>query len=113
MNKLDILIPMHNEDASVVKPLLDSIAIQQNVDFDSIGVIICIDGGATEIPEEFIKNYPFHIEVHHEPHRGVSGTRNACLDYSCTGVTPTFPYQVIPCFKRKNPEPQHRAPNKV
>ena len=80
--KLDILIPMYNEDASVVKPLLDSIAIQQNVDFDSIGVIICIDGGTTEIPEDFIKNYPFHIEVHHEPHRGVSGTRNACLDYS-------------------------------
>ena len=80
--KLDILIPMYNEDASVVKSLLDSIAIQQNVDFDSIGVIICIDGGTTEIPEDFIKNYPFHIEVHHEPHRGVSGTRNACLDYS-------------------------------
>ena len=80
--KLDILIPMYNEDASVVKPLLDSIAIQQNVDFGSIGVIICIDGGTTEIPEDFIKNYTFHIEIHHEPHRGVSGTRNACLDYS-------------------------------
>jgi len=80
--KLDILIPMYNEDKTVVKPLLDSIAIQQNVNFDNISAIICIDGGSTKIPEEYIKNYPFKIEVHHEPHRGVSATRNACLNYS-------------------------------
>ncbi len=80
--KLDILVPMYNEEKEVIKPLLDSIAIQQNVDFNNINVIICVDGGATEIPEDFISNYPFTIEVHHEPHRGVSATRNACLDYS-------------------------------
>ena len=80
--KLDILIPMYNEDKMVVKPLLDSIALQQNVDFNDIGVIICIDGGTSEIPDNFISQYPFSIEVHKEPHRGVSATRNACFDYS-------------------------------
>lgn len=83
MRKLDILVPMYNEDQSVVKPLLDSIAIQQNVNLkDDVGVIICIDGGTAELSDEFIANYPFAIEVHKEPHRGVSATRNACFDYS-------------------------------
>ena len=34
--KLQILIPHYNEEAEVVKPLLDSIAIQQNVDFGEV-----------------------------------------------------------------------------
>ena len=83
MRKLDILVPMYNEDESVVKPLLDSIAIQQNVDLENeVCVIICIDGGETKLSKAFINQYPFKIEVHKEPHRGVSATRNVCLDYS-------------------------------
>ena len=83
MRKLDILIPMYNENESVIKPLLDSIAIQQNVNLkDEIGVIICIDGGKAKLSKEFIANYPFTIEIHREKHRGVSATRNSCLDYS-------------------------------
>lgn len=44
--KLQILIPHYHEPAEVIKPLLDSIAIQQNVDFNEIGIIICHDGNA-------------------------------------------------------------------
>ena len=44
MKTLEILVPQYKETDDVVKPLLDSIAIQQNVDFDDIGVIICNDG---------------------------------------------------------------------
>lgn len=82
MKKLEILVPQYNEPDSVIKPLLDSIAIQQNVDFDDIGVIICNDGSDTLLSAELIGGYPYSIEYHREPHRGVSGTRNACLDYA-------------------------------
>ena len=80
--KLQILVPQYNETDEVVKNLLDSIALQQNVPFDEIGVIICNDGSDTYLSLDFLSSYPFAIEYHYEPHRGISGTRNACLDYS-------------------------------
>lgn len=80
--KLQILIPQYKENDSVIKPLLDSIAIQQNVPMDEIGVIICNDGSDMFLSDELMNSYPFKIEYHKEPHRGVSGTRNACLDYA-------------------------------
>lgn len=80
--KLQFLIPQFNEPDEVVKPLLDSIAIQQNVDFSEIGAIICNDGSDVFLSDELLNSYPFKIEYHKEPHRGVSATRNACLDYA-------------------------------
>jgi glycosyltransferase involved in cell wall biosynthesis len=80
--KLDILIPQYNETNDIIKPLLDSIAIQQNIDFNNIGVIICNDGSDTHLTSDFLSSYPFKINYYLEPHRGVSGTRNACLDHS-------------------------------
>ena len=80
--KLQILIPQYKETDEIIKPLLDSIAIQQNVSFEEIGVIICNDGSDVFLSDEFLNNYPFKIEYYKEPHRGVSGTRNACLDYA-------------------------------
>lgn len=80
--KLQILVPQYNETDEVVKNLLDSIALQQNVPFDEIGVVICNDGSDTYLSLDFLSSYPFAIEYHCEPHRGISGTRNACLDYS-------------------------------
>ena len=80
--KLQILVPQYRETDDIVKPLLDSIAIQQNVPFNEIGVIICNDGSDVFLSEDFLNSYPFKVEYHREPHRGVSGTRNACLDYA-------------------------------
>lgn len=80
--QLQILIPQYNETDSVVKPLLDSIAIQQNVDFSEIGVVICNDGGDIFLSKELLAGYPFRIDYYKEPHRGVSATRNACLGYA-------------------------------
>lgn len=80
--KLQILIPQYNETDEIVKPLLDSLALQQNVDFHEIGVLICNDGSDVLLSDELLNAYPFRIEYHREPHRGVSGTRNACLDYA-------------------------------
>ena len=80
--KLQILIPQYKETNEVIKPLLDSIAIQQNIPMDEIGVIICNDGSDTFLTEDFLTSYPYKIEYYKEPHRGVSATRNACLDHS-------------------------------
>lgn len=80
--KLQILIPQYKETDEVVKTLLDSVAIQQNVDFKEIGIIICNDGTEVHLSDELLNSYPFTVEYHLEPHRGVSGTRNACFDYA-------------------------------
>lgn len=80
--KFQILIPQYDEPDHIIKPLLDSIAIQQNVSFSEIGVIICNDGSDVFLSEELLNSYPFKIDYYKEPHRGVSATRNACLDYA-------------------------------
>ena len=80
--KLDILIPQYKETDSVIKPLLDSIALQQNVDLKDIGVIITNDGTDIRLSKEFLESYPFDITYQLGEHKGVSGTRNSCLDAS-------------------------------
>lgn len=80
--KLQILIPQYKETDDIVKLLLDSLAIQQNVDFNEIGVIICNDGTDVHLSDTLLNFYPFKVEYHLEPHGGVSATRNACLDYA-------------------------------
>lgn len=74
--KLQILVPRHGENESVLFPLLDSIAIQQNVSFDDIGIVICNDG----CREAWLPFYPFQIHQICQEHKGVSAARNACLD---------------------------------
>ena len=79
--KLQILIPHYNEPFEVIKPMLDSLAIQQNVDLkNELGVIIVNDGNENLLDENLFKNYPFEIEYYVSEHKGVSATRNACLD---------------------------------
>ena len=95
MDKLYILIPQYKEPFEVIKPLLDSIGIQQNVDFDRVHVIICKDGEPDNNsyrmdPEHeniiFSERghdryeYPYKIHYYICEHGGVSATRNACLD---------------------------------
>lgn len=81
--KLQILVTQYKEKKEVIKPLLDSIAMQQGIDFNDIGVIIVNDGYAkSKLTDKFLKSYPFKIEYHMDEHRGVSGCRNAALDYS-------------------------------
>lgn len=80
---LQFLVPQYKETEDVIKPLLDSIALQQGVDLNRVGVIIVNDGyPESKISDEFLKSYPFPIEYYMEEHRGVSATRNACLDHA-------------------------------
>lgn len=80
--RLDCLVPIYDEGQETIKPLLDSIAIQQRVDFDDIGVIVCCDGGPTILTDDFMSQYSYHIEFHMCDHEGVSATRNKCFEYS-------------------------------
>lgn len=81
--KLQILIPQYQETDEIIKPLLDSIAIQQSVDLQNdIGVIIVNDGTNIHLSQELLNKYPFKIEYYLHEHQGVSATRNACLDYA-------------------------------
>lgn len=110
--KLDILIPHYHETAEEILPLLDSIALQQQVDLkNDVGIIICHDGDEPSInssvdcgdyyPTEneskgfdfyddfgiggnysIFREYPFEITQIHQKHKGVSAARNACLDVS-------------------------------
>ena len=80
--KLQILIPQYKETDEVIKPLLDSIAIQQSIAMNEIGVIICNDGSNVFLTDTLLNSYSYKIEYYKEPHRGVSATRNACLDHA-------------------------------
>lgn len=83
MKKLQILVPQYNETDEVIKPLLDSIEVQQNVDLQNdVGVIIVNDGTDVHLSREFLDRYSFPIEYYFNEHKGVSATRNACLDHA-------------------------------
>jgi len=80
---LQILIPQYMEDETIIKPLLDSIEIQQSVDLaNEVGAVIVNDGTDVHLSREFLDGYTFPIEYHLHEHKGVSATRNACLDYA-------------------------------
>lgn len=80
--KLDILVPQYKEDESIIKPLLDSIALQQNVDFNDVEVTIVNDGTDVILDNEFLRSYPFKIRYYKNKHEGVSATRQKAFDIS-------------------------------
>lgn len=79
--KLQILVPQYDETEEIIAPLLKSIELQQQIDVvNDVGVIITNDGSDTILSDDFINSFPFKIEYYKAEHRGVSATRNACLD---------------------------------
>lgn len=81
--KLQILIPQYKETEDIIKPLLDSIEIQQNIDLkNDVGVIIVNDGTDVHLSDEFLSRYTYKVEYYLNEHKGVSATRNACLDHA-------------------------------
>lgn len=76
--KIQILVPHYKEPEEVIKPLLESIALQQSVPMNEIGVIICHDGPESKDLE--LTNYPFEIVQIRQEHLGVSAARNTALD---------------------------------
>lgn len=80
MKKLQILVPQYEETDNIIKGLLDSLEVQQNINMDDIGVIIVNDGTNVHLSQELFDKYSFDIEYYLNEHKGVSATRNACLD---------------------------------
>ena len=80
--KLQLLVPHWKETVEEISPLLDSIALQQGINFNDIEVIIAHDGPeATEL--KFTKLYPFVIkEVRPSVKIGVSAARNLALSFA-------------------------------
>lgn len=84
MKKLEILIPQYKEDESVVKKLLNSIALQQGVDLKKdVGIIIVNDGTDVILSDGFLKSYDLDITyLKNEKNMGISYTRNKAFDAS-------------------------------
>ena len=79
--KLQLLVPQYEETQEVIKPLLDSVALQQRIDFNDVGVIIYNDGSDVKLSKDFLTSYPYEIiYIEDGKHVGVSAARNACLD---------------------------------
>lgn len=79
---LQLLIPQYNEDDAIIKNLLDSIEIQQNIDFNQVGVIIVNDGSKVILSKELLNKYSFAIEYYQTKHLGVSNARNEALKHA-------------------------------
>ncbi len=79
--KLQILVPQYKETDEVIKPLLDSLEVQQ-VDKNEFSVIIVNDGSDVQLTEDLFKRYSFKIDYYLNEHGGVSATRNAALDHA-------------------------------
>ena len=82
MSKLDILVPHYHEGREIARSLLESIAIQQGIDFSDIRVIIADDGYDVPLDNEWLSTFPYEIMYLPCEHRGVSATRNSALDKS-------------------------------
>ena len=78
--KLSVLIPTYKEPEYMLKRLLDSIALQQHVDFKDIEVLVESDGDENTYEDDFFASYPYDVNYYIGNKRGVSATRNDLLD---------------------------------
>lgn len=58
------------------------LALQRNIDFDDIGVILVSDGEESRLPDDLFAEYPYEVKNLTIPHAGVSGARNAGIKAS-------------------------------
>ena len=82
MKKIEFIVPQYNESEKIIKNLLDSIAIQQSINFNDISMIIVNDGSNTLLDNKFLKSYPYEIKYIKQKHQGVSTARNTGLKKS-------------------------------
>ena len=82
MGTLDLIVTHYREPWELGKPLFDSIAMQRQVNFENIGIILVNDGEGHELQSELFDPYPFTVHQMSIPKGGVSRARNAGLDAS-------------------------------
>ena len=79
--KLQLLIPQFNETDEVMRPMLESISIQQGVDLkNDIEVLIGNDGSDIKLSEEFLGSFSYPIRYVEFDHSGLPGTRGRLFD---------------------------------
>lgn len=79
---LDLVITHYKSPWSLGKPWFDMLALQRNIDFKDIGVILVSDGEESALPDDLFTAYPYDVKNLTIPHAGVSGARNAGIDAS-------------------------------
>lgn len=82
MGTIDLIITHYKEPFEVGKDLFNSIAMQREVDFNNVGVILVNDGEENELPSFLFDGYPFEVCQMSIQKGGVSKARNAGLDAS-------------------------------
>ena len=69
--KLQVLVPQYKETEEEIRPLLDSIEIQQNIDLkNEVGAIIVNDGSDVILSDEFLGRYTYDIQYIKNPKHG-------------------------------------------
>jgi len=79
MKKLQILVPQYKETDEKLQNLLDSIELQQGVNFDDFEVLIMNDGTDIYLSQDFLNYYTYNIQYYKNKHLGISGTRNSLM----------------------------------
>lgn len=80
--KLNIIIPHYKEPWEICWYLFNSIAMQRNVPWDELEVIVVNDGDDTTLDNVNWSAYPFKTRYMKKEHGGVSAARNYGLDHS-------------------------------
>ena len=80
--KLEIIIPHYKEPWDTCWYLFNSLAMQRNVPWDEIGVIVVNDGDDPTLDDVDWSASPFRVRYMKKPHGGVSAARNYGLDHS-------------------------------
>lgn len=79
---LDLIVTHYREPWEVGKKFFDMLALQRDINFDNLSVILVNDGEENEFMGQWFKQYPYEITQMSIPHGGVSKARNAGLDHS-------------------------------
>ena len=79
---LDLIVTHYKEPWSLGKKFFDVLALQRDINFEDVGVILVNDGEENELPAECFEGYPYEITQMSIPKGGVSKARNAGLDAS-------------------------------
>ncbi len=78
--KLQLLIPQYNETEDIIRDMLDSLKIQQGVDFKDFEVLIGNDGSDVILSEAFLSSYPYSIQYFKFEHTSSAGTRQRLFE---------------------------------
>ena len=79
---LDLIITHYKSPFSLGKPFFDMVAMQRNINFDDVGVILVNDGEESRLPDELFMDYPYKVTNLTVPHGGVSKARNTGIQAS-------------------------------